>query len=94
MLYPTLLRFVRVLASSRAVVLVPQVPEWFDLRLEPERTLSTVWAALDCLRSMPNTCDGPYGLIGISFCPPHAIIAATHQVVSGHLAGVVGFGCI
>ncbi|MEE8146372.1 MAG: hypothetical protein V3T24_02115, partial [Longimicrobiales bacterium] len=26
--HPTLLRFVRALASSRAAVLIPQVPEW------------------------------------------------------------------
>jgi len=90
--HPTLLRFVRALASSRAVVLVPQIPEWVDLRLEPERTLPTVRAALDGLRSLPNTCDGPYGLIGFSFGAPQAIIAAANQDISDQLAGVVGFG--
>ena len=28
--HPTLLRFVRALAASKAAVLVPQVPEWVD----------------------------------------------------------------
>ena len=90
--HPTLLRFVRALASSKAAVLVPQVPEWVDLRLEPERTLPTVRAALDGLRSLPGTSDGPYGLIGFSFSAPQVLIAAAHRDISDQLAGVVGFG--
>jgi pimeloyl-ACP methyl ester carboxylesterase len=90
--HPTLLRFVRALASSKAAVLVPQIPEWVDLRLEPERTLPSVRAALDGLRSLPNTSDGPYGLIGFSFGAPQVVVAATHQDVSDQLAGVIGFG--
>ena len=62
------------------------------LRLEPERTLPTVRAALDGLRSLPGTSDGPYGLIGFSFGAPQAMIAAAHRDVSDQLAGVVGFG--
>ena len=90
--HPTLLRFVRALASSKAVVLVPQVPEWVDLRLEPERTLPTVRAALSGLRKLRSTSDGPYGLIGFSFGAPQAIMTAVHQDVSDQLAGVIGFG--
>ena len=90
--HPTLLRFVRALASSRAVVIVPQIPEWVDLRLEPERTLPTVRAALDGLRSHPGTSDGPFGLIGFSFGAPQALIAAAHDDVADQLAGVIGFG--
>ena len=90
--HPTLLRFVRALASSKATVLVPQIPEWVDLRLEPERTLPTVRAALDGLRSLPGTSEGPYGLIGFSFGAPQVMIAAAHQDVSDQLAAVVGFG--
>ena len=90
--HPTLLRFVRALASSKAAVLVPQIPEWVDLRVEPERTLPTVRAALDGLRSLPGTSDGPYGLIGFSFGAPQVMIAAAHKDVSDQLAGVVGFG--
>ncbi len=90
--HPTLLRFVRALASSRAAVLVPQIPEWVDLRLEPERTLPSVRAALDGLRSLASTSDGPYGLIGFSFGAPQVMIAASHQDVADQLAGVIGFG--
>lgn len=90
--HPTLLRFVRALASSKAVVLVPQVPEWVDLRLEPEHTLPTVRAALKGLREQPGVSEGPYGLIGFSFGAPQAIMTAAHQDVSDQLAGVVGFG--
>ena len=90
--HPTLLRFVRALASSKAAVLVPQIPEWVDLRIEPERTLPTVRAALDGLRLLPRASDGPYGLIGFSFGAPQVMIAAAHQDVSDQLGGVIGFG--
>ena len=90
--HPTLLRFVRALASSKAVVLVPQVPEWVDLRLEPQHTLPTVRAALEGLHKVPNTSDGPFGLIGFSFGAPQVMIAAAHPDVSAQLSGVIGFG--
>ena len=48
--HPNLLRFVRALASSGLAVLVPQVPEWRDLRLAPEVTLPTLRGALEGLR--------------------------------------------
>ena len=90
--HPTLLRFVRALASSKAVVLVPQVPEWVDLRLEPEWTLPTVQAGLEGLRNLPSTSDGPYGLIGFSFGAPQVVMAAAQPEIAGQLAGVIGFG--
>ena len=90
--HPTMLRFVRALASSRAAVLVPQVPEWRNLRLAPEAALPTVRAALEGLRGLDATDDGPYGIIGFSFGAPQALIAAAHEDVAEQLGGVVGFG--
>ena len=90
--HPTLLRFVRALASSRAAVLVPQVPEWKNLRLSPESTLPTIRAALAGLRRVKAADDGPYGLIGFSFGAPQVMIAAAHRDIAEQLAGVVGFG--
>ena len=90
--HPTLVRFVRALASSKAAVLVPHVPEWVDLRLEPECTLPTVRAALEGLRSLPSTSDGPYGLIGFSFGAAQVMITAAHPDVADQVAGVIGFG--
>jgi pimeloyl-ACP methyl ester carboxylesterase len=90
--HPSLLRFVRALASSRAAVVVPQIPEWVDLRLEPERTIPSVRAALDGLRSLASTSDGPYGLIGFSFAAPQVMITAAHEDIAHRLGGVIGFG--
>ncbi len=90
--HPTLLRFVRALASSQAAVLVPQVPEWKNLRLAPEYTLSTVRAALEALRRLDATDDGPYGIIGFSFGAPQVMIAASHEDIAEQLGGAVGFG--
>ncbi len=90
--HPTLLRFVRALASSRAAVLVPQVPEWKDLRLSPESTLPTVRAALAGLRRVEAADDGPYGIIGFSFGAPQVMIAAAHEDIAEQLGGAVGFG--
>ena len=90
--HPNLLRFVRALASSGLAVLVPQVPEWRDLRLAPEVTLPTLRGALEGLRRLDATDDGPYGIIGFSFGAPQVIIAASHDDVAAQLGGVVGFG--
>ena len=91
--HPTLLRFVRALASSRAAVLVPQVPEWKDLRLSPRvhashrsGPLSPAFAALKAAD------DGPYGIIGFSFGAPQVMIAAAHEDIAEQLGGAVGFG--
>ena len=88
----SLLRFVRALASSRAAVLVPQIPEWKKLRVAPEVTIPTVRAALGGLRKLGITNDGPYGIIGFSFGAPQAIIATAQQDIAKQLAVAVGFG--
>jgi len=90
--HPNLLRFARALASSGLAVLVPQVPEWKNLRLAPHVTLPTVRGALDALRRLDATNDGPYGIIGFSFGAPQIMIAASHADVAEQLGGVVGFG--
>ncbi len=90
--HPNLLRFVRALATSGVAVLVPQVPEWKNLRLAPEVTLPTIRGALEGLRRLDATNDGPYGIIGFSFGAPQVLIAASHDDVAEQLGGAVGFG--
>ena len=90
--HPNLLRFVRALASSGLAVLVPQVPEWKNLRLAPEVTLPTLRGALEALRRLEATNDGPYGVIGFSFGAAQVMIAASHDDVAEQLGGAVGFG--
>ena len=73
-------------------MLVPEVPEWKDLRLEPELTLPTVRAGLRTLRQLEATDDGPYGLIGFSFGAPQVMIASAQDDIAENVAGTVGFG--
>ena len=71
---------------------MPEVPEWKDLRLEPELTLPTVRAGLREMRDLKTTNDGPYGLIGFSFGAPQVMIASAHDDIANDVAGTVGFG--
>ena len=71
---------------------MPEVPEWKDLRLEPELTLPTVRAGLREMRDLKATNDGPYGLIGFSFGAPQVLIACAHDDIANDVAGAVGFG--
>ena len=90
--HPQLLRFARALASSGAVVLVPEVPEWKELRLAPGATLPTLVASIRALRPVREACAGPLGLIGFSFGGPQALIAAADPSVAGEIGVVVSFG--
>lgn len=87
-----LVRFARALASTGAVVLVPEVPEWVALRLAPHLTVPTVRAALDGLADVDEAETGPSGLAGFSFGAPQAIAASGAPGVRGRCAGTVAFG--
>lgn len=85
-------RFVRALATTRAVVVVPEIPEWIGLELSPGVTLPTVQGALRLLRTLPEAEPGRTALAGFSFGSPQAILSAADPSVRNDLAGAVGFG--
>lgn len=87
-----LVRFARSLAATGAVVIVPDVPEWRELKLAPEATLPTVLAAVQGLRDSGLTDGRPPGLVGFSFGAPQALIASTRPGLAGELGCVAGFG--
>jgi len=87
-----LARFTRALASTGAVVVVPEVPEWRALDLAPRLAVPTVRAAIDGVRTSGWARAEPVGLIGFSFGAPHAIAATGHPDVRDDVAGSVGFG--
>ncbi len=90
--HPQLVRFARALAASGQAALVPDIPEWRDIRLSTDATTSTIAAALRVLEGRPGLAAGRVGLVGFSFGAPQAIIAATHPALSERLAVVVAFG--
>lgn len=87
-----LVRFTRALASTGCAVLVPEVPEWKELDLAPDRTGPTIRASMDQLLANPDIRGDRFGLVGFSFGSPQAVAAAGDPDIARHLKGVVGFG--
>jgi len=90
--HPQLVRFSRALASSGALVVVPEIPEWRALTLAPRTVGPTLRGCIDLLRSRPEVASEKYGLIGFSFGAPQVAIAATDQELQRHVSGIVLFG--
>lgn len=90
--HPQLVRFARALASTGAVVIVPEVPEWRELELAPALTLPTLRAALRGLRALPGAAHTRVGVVGFSFGAPQALVAASDASMGDEVAGVVAFG--
>lgn len=85
-------RFVRALAASGAVVLVPDVPSWRELRLDIEAARETLAAGALQLADHPRVQPGGVGTIGFSFGATQALIAAADPRLRDALKAVVGFG--
>jgi len=86
------MRFTRAIASTGAVAIVPDVPEWRDLSLAPHLSAPTVRAALAGLRDSALALDAPVGVIGVSFGAPQAIAAAGTPGLRDEISTAVGFG--
>ena len=87
-----LVRFARAIASTGAVVIIPEVPEWRRLDLAPHLTAPTIRSAIDALRKTPDVHEGPFGLVGFSFGAPHTVAAAGDPRLRADIAGAVSFG--
>jgi pimeloyl-ACP methyl ester carboxylesterase len=90
--HPTLLRFVRALASSGAVVLVPEIPEWRALLMAPEKALDTLRGSILSLVGREESAPGRIGAMGFSFGVSAVLAAASNPSLAKHLGGVAGFG--
>jgi hypothetical protein len=87
-----MMRFVRSLAASGAVVLVPDVPPWRELRLDVEAARATVEAGVLALDGRPEVQPGGVGAIGFSFGATQVVMASADEAMRGHLKAIVGFG--
>ena len=90
--HPTLQRFARALAATRAAVLVPEIPPWRAMNLDPDHAVPTIRAATLALSARAETDPERIGLIGFSFGSPQALVASTDPRLAGALRAVVGFG--
>lgn len=90
--HPSLVRFVRAVAASGAVVLVPDVPEWRSLRVAPTATAPTIDAAVDALAAHGLLPAQGVGVMGFSFGATQALNAVADARLAGKVATVVAWG--
>ena len=90
--HPQLVRFQRALASSGFAVLVPEVPEWQELRIAPHVTIPTIRAGIAALRERPEVKPGKVGLVGFSFGAPMIVLASMMEDLAAEIGGVALFG--
>ncbi len=90
--HPTLLRFVRALAGAGIRVLVPEVREWTELELAPDRAGEILQGAVEALATLEGTAPGGVGAMGFSFGSPQVLVAAARPPRESLLRAVVGFG--
>lgn len=90
--HAALRRFVRAIASSGAVVLVPDVPSWRALHIDSDAARQTIPAAVRHLSGLAGVQRGGVGLVGFSFGATQALIAASDPDIGRLLRVVVGFG--
>ncbi len=90
--HPSLVRFSRALASTGALVLVPEIPEWKRLELAPRRTAAAVRAGVEALDDEESGGPRPVGLVGFSFGGPQGLCASARPGLTGRLDAVVSWG--
>ena len=90
--HPGLHRFARSVAASGSLVLVPDIPEWRDLRIAPALTIDTIRAAVRALQQRDDVAHDHAGLLGFSFGATQAQIAATDPDIAPLLHGIAAWG--
>jgi hypothetical protein len=90
--HPTLVRFVRALAGSGAVVLVPEIPEWRALHMAPEQALDSLRGSILALARRTEAAEGRIGAMGFSFGVSPVLAAASDPALAAHLRVAAGFG--
>jgi len=90
--HPSLVRFVEAIAAAGNLVLVPDIPEWRDLRVAPAVTHETIRAAVRALHDRPDVHTDRIGLFGFSFGATQSLIAAADPAVSAGLRAIAAWG--
>lgn len=90
--HPSLQRFASAVASAGNVVLVPEIPEWRDLRVAPAVAIVTIQEAVRALQARDDVKHEHVGIFGFSFGATQALIAAADEATSRLLTGVAAWG--
>jgi pimeloyl-ACP methyl ester carboxylesterase len=90
--HPALVRFASALAGSGATVLVPDIPPWRELRVDPVAADATIAASARHLAQHPAVRGGGVGVVGFSFGATQALVTASRPELRDVLRAVVGFG--
>lgn len=89
--HPSLERFAKALVTTGSAVLIPEIPGWRELDLDPTGGRPTIEAAITWLTSAGFIAPGGVVLVGFSFGCPQALRIAAGRARKD-LKGVVGFG--
>ena len=84
-------RMARALAAAGHLALVPEVPSWTALHVDPRQAEPTVRAALACLAAWPGVDRGRVGLMAFSVAATWALEVAAGEL-GRDLRAVVGVG--
>ncbi|MQA92072.1 MAG: hypothetical protein GEU90_17910 [Gemmatimonas sp.] len=90
--HPALKRFAYALASTGAAVLIPEVPAWRRLELDPSVGDATIEAAANHLTSSDEVAGSNLNLVGFSFGATQALMSATRPKIARSVRAIVAFG--
>jgi pimeloyl-ACP methyl ester carboxylesterase len=90
--HPVLQRFARALSGAGGVVMVPEIGEWRELRVNPVAAERVIAAASQRLASAPGVEAGGVGLVGFSFGATQALQTAARAELAASIRSVVAFG--
>jgi acetyl esterase/lipase len=80
------------LAAARNVVLVPDIPEWRELRVATTVSIPTIRAAIHNVAQRAEVDHARVGVMGFSFGATQAIVAAADPHIQRELRGIAAWG--
>lgn len=90
--HPSLRKFASAVAAAGNVVLVPEIPEWCNLRVEPALAVGTIREAVRALQRRDDVVHDHVGLFGFSFGATQALVASADEETASLLSGIAAWG--